>query len=496
VSLRLRLLAATGVVALLALAGADIATYQALRSFLVQRIDVSLTAAHLQLEPHLSSSSASDPSLGLGAPGTFVEVRDPNNNIVGTPVPSPRFGGPAATPKLPARISGFKTVTGRSREPTVAFTVSSTQPGGPQFHVRAWTLANGDQLILALPLSDTSATLHRLLVIETAVTAAALAAAVGLGLLAVRVGLQPLTKIEATADAIAGGDLDRRVPGDTAGTEVGSLARALNAMLNQIEGAFAARDATEAQLRSSEGRLRQFVADASHELRTPVAAVSAYAELFELGARDRPDDLERVMTGIRTETARMAQLVDELLLLARLDEGRNLERQPLDLAALAAEAIAAAATISGDWPTQLEAAEPVEVRGDSGRLRQALDNLLGNVRAHTPSGTRTTVSVTRHGDSAVVRIADDGPGLGTADAERIFERFYRADPSRSRDHGGSGLGLAIVAAIVHAHDGDITAAPNRGGGAGFTITLPLAGTDHDGSPGQPGGAARHPSTAA
>jgi two-component system OmpR family sensor kinase len=237
-----------------------------------------------------------------------------------------------------------------------------------------------------------------------------------------------------------------------------------------------ARDATEAELRTSESRLRQFVADASHELRTPVAAVSAYAELFDLGARDHPEDLERVMSGIRKETARMTDLVDELLLLARLDESRDLAREPVELVALAADAISAAAAIDSEWPTRLEADGAVEVQGDAGRLRQALDNLLTNVRAHTPPSTRTTVTVARRDESAVLRVADTGPGFDAADAPRLFERFYRADPSRSRDRGGSGLGLAIVAAIVHAHDGEVSAEPNPRGGAVFTITLPLAAT--------------------
>jgi two-component system OmpR family sensor kinase len=244
-------------------------------------------------------------------------------------------------------------------------------------------------------------------------------------------------------------------------------------MLGHIQGAFASRDATEAELRESEGRLRQFVADASHELRTPIAAVSAYAELFELGASSRPDDLNRVMSGIRSETARMGHLVEELLLLARLDEGRAIEYQPVELVSLASEAIQAAATINSNWPLRLQAAQPIEIMGDGPRLRQVLDNLLANVRAHTPQGTRATVTVERLGADAVVTVADDGPGLTDAEAKLVFERFYRADQSRSRDRGGSGLGLAIVAAIVNAHHGTVRATSNPAGGATFTITLPL-----------------------
>src|SRR5439155_3799215 len=216
--------------------------------------------------------------------------------------------------------------------------------------------------------------------IEVAVTAAALLAAAAFGWWLVRVGLRPLKEVEATADAIADGDLDRRVPGDDAKPEVGRLALAFNTMLGRIQDAFSARDATEA-------RLRRFVADASHELRTPVAAVSAYAELFERGANVRPDDLGRVMTGIRAETARMGDLVEDLLLLARLDEGRPLERKPVELVTVAAQAADASRAVGPDWPVHLEASTPVEVTGDSTRLRQVFDNLLGNVRAHTPPGT-------------------------------------------------------------------------------------------------------------
>jgi two-component system, OmpR family, sensor kinase len=474
VSLRVRLLAAAGAVTLLALLAADVATYSALRSFLLGRIDRSLNTAHVGVERRLAFASETGASgIGLIAPGAYVERRDAQGHIIGLPIPAGRFGRPEVVPRLPARIGGFRAPTGRGREPTATFTASSATAGGPQFRVRAWTLANGDQLILALPLDETAGTLHRLVAIEVAVTAAALVGAVGLGLLAVRLGLRPLVEIETTAEAIAGGDLDRRVPGDSARTEIGSLARALNAMLVQIQGAFDARNATEAELRDSEGRLRRFVADASHELRTPVAAVSAYAELFQLGASSRLDDLDRIMAGIRNESARMAELVEELLLLAKLDEGRALKRLPVELVSLVTQAIAAAVAISNDWPIHLEATGRVEVGGDADRLRQVLDNLLANVRAHTPPGTCTTVSVERNGTEAVIRVTDDGPGLADTDAERVFERFYRTESSRSQDNGGSGLGLAIVAAIVRAHDGTVRAGPNPTGGATFTISLPI-----------------------
>ena len=258
-----------------------------------------------------------------------------------------------------------------------------------------------------------------------------LAAVLLLGLWLVRVGLRPLGRIEHTAAAIAGGDLSQRVENDDPRTEVGRLGGALNTMLGQIEEAFDERTA-------SENRLRRFIADASHELRTPLAAVRAYAELFDRGARERPDDLERSMNGIQRESRRMGLLVDDLLLLARLDQGRPLERKPVELEDVARDAVEAARTLDPGREIELDAPAPVEVQGDRERLRQILDNLLANVRAHTPAGSAATVRVLNGGDSAVIEVADAGPGLSDEQLSHAFERFYRGDTSRSRDAGGAG----------------------------------------------------------
>ena len=340
--------------------------------------------------------------------------------------------------------------------------------------------------MLAAPLSGVAGTLGSLATIELAVTGGALVLAALLGWWLVRVGLRPLVAIERTAGAIARGELGQRVPGESPRTEVGQLAGALNVMLGRIQGAFAARDAKEAELRRSEERMRQFVADASHELRTPLAAVSTYAELFGRGADRRPDDLARVMAGIRTEAGRMGQLVGDLMTLAHLDEGRPLEQAPVELVSLSAEAVEAARAVGPAWHVRLEAAEPVEVTGDRARLRQVLDNLLSNVRAHTPRGTSATVVVGREGDQAVWRVEDDGPGIPPEHAGQLFERFYRADTSRSRaaidgryppgdtSGAGAGLGLSIVSALVTAHGGTISVGERPGGGASFTVRLPLS----------------------
>ena len=489
-SLRGRLVLAVAAIALVALIAADFATYSALRSFLFSRTDQALQQTASSLPPDLGDSSPlgnglrPKPTAGRGsseqppnvlqthAPGFYVEVLDPKGTTRLGPFPGYQQGGKKYSPKLPTHITGFgrKLPTGR-RE--VYFTASSTVAGGPQFQVLAVQQTDDDVLVLGMSLSDTVSTLNHLVIIELVVTGAALVAAVLLGLWLVRVGLRPLADVEDTADRIAAGELDQRVPGESDRTEVGRLANTLNVMLSRIEQAFAQRDATEAELRLSEERLRQFVADASHELRTPLAAVSAYAELFERGARERPEDLSRVMTGIRGETSRMGRLVDDLLLLARLDEGRPLERSSVELFSLAAEAVQTATTVGPGWPLTLEADKPVEIVGDAGRLRQVLDNLLANVRAHTPEGTAATVRISREGDEAVLAVTDQGPGMSEVQAAHIFERFYRADPSRSRANGGAGLGLSIVGAIVAAHGGRVTAEAEPGKGTSIVVHLPI-----------------------
>jgi two-component system OmpR family sensor kinase len=243
-------------------------------------------------------------------------------------------------------------------------------------------------------------------------------------------------------------------------------------MLARIEAAFEERRRSEAALRRSEERLRRFVSDASHELRTPVAAVRAYAELFRRGGDRHPEDLPRLMARIESEAARMGILVEDLLLLTRLDQGRALDQAPVDLGALATDAVEAARTLDPERPLTLSVEGSVEVLGDRDRLRQVVDNLLANVRTHTPPGAPAEVSIRLAGTRAVVDVADSGPGIDPADTERIFERFFRSDPSRARDRGGAGLGLSIVAAITEAHGGKASAANRPRGGAVFTIDLP------------------------
>ena len=466
-SLRARLVLGVIVLGAIGLAVANVATYASLRSFLIDRTDASLEQASPGIEHELQHSGCTGgrrPPPGV-APGDFVQVRTADGTVACSWQLTPLGETAPSPPALPDTID-----SGDAGQASY-FTVSARE-GGDRYRVRAATVAGTDAtLITATSLADVDATLRRLLAIMLLVTLAVLAALAVLGLWVVRVGLRPLDEIGTTAAAIAEGDLTRRVERAEPHTEVGRLGLALNAMLAQIESAFDAQAA-------SERRLRRFVADASHELRTPLAAVRAYAELFGRGADRRPDDLERAMTGIGRESERMTVLVEDLLLLARLDEGRPLEREPVELDEVVAEAVDAAVAVDPERPVELEA-EPVVVLGDRDRLRQVLDNLLSNVRAHTPAGSPVRVRVGSENGLAVVEVADSGPGMTSEEAARVFERFYRSDSSRSRATGGVGLGLSIVAAVAEAHGGAVSAHSTPGDGATFRITFPRNGGTPD-----------------
>jgi two-component system OmpR family sensor kinase len=343
----------------------------------------------------------------------------------------------------------------------------------PAYRLRVSLLSDGRQLVLGLPVTATDATLTHLVEVEVLVTAGALLLAVVAGWWLVHIGLRPLIEVERAAEDVAGGELGRRVPIGNPATEVGRLARVLNSMLGRIEDAFSARDRTEAELRDSEARMRRFLADASHELRTPLTAVAAYAELFEAGADERPEDLARVLAGIRRETGRMGDLVADLLLLARLDEARPLSLKPTELVLAAAHAVETAGAVEPGWPVTLIASRPIEVEADEVRMRQVMDNLLANVRAHTPRGTETVLTISEQGGDAVIEVADNGPGLSDEQLDRVFDRFYRGDSSRSRESGGSGLGLSIVRAILLKHGGTVGVANGPNGGAVFSVRLPV-----------------------
>ncbi|QFG69425.1 sensor histidine kinase [Ornithinimicrobium pratense] len=331
---------------------------------------------------------------------------------------------------------------------------------------------------VALPLDTTESTVRRLAVIITVIGLTTLVLVGVLGFFAVRRAFRPLTRIEDTAAAIAAGDLSRRVPPGGARDEVASLSESVNAMLAQIEQSFAVREA-------SEQRMRDFVADASHELRTPLATVKGYAELHRFGAMTDSEDVASAMRRIEGEATRMTALVEDLLTLTRWDSQPTMSPTRVDLTVLASDVVQDAIVRAPDrrvtlvplTPSARGAADeppaPVVV-GEDGALRQVLTNLVANALAHTPAGTPVQVAVGREGDRVVVEVRDHGTGLGPDAAERVFERFYRADKSRSRASGGTGLGLAIVAAIVGRHRGSVRYVPTPGGGATFRVELPAA----------------------
>lgn len=345
--------------------------------------------------------------------------------------------------------------------------------GGGDVRWRELTVATpSGTTTVAVKLTDIDATVERLVVLQVGIGAVVLVVLGFASYLVVRRSLRPLREVEEIAADIAAGDLHRRVPEWDQRTEVGRLSSALNGMLAQIQTAFAATAASEESARRSEERMRRFVADASHELRTPLATIRGFAELYRQGASTDP---EMVLSRIEGQAQRMGLLVEDLLLLARMDAQRPFDRHPVDLLAVAADAVHDARARAPQRRITLEVlpeSEPAEVLGDDARLRQVVGNLLGNALDHTPETADVTVRVGTDGADAVVEVADTGPGLDGDDAARVFERFYRADASRTRTSGGSGLGLSIVAAIVAAHGGTVGVDSAPGEGATFRVRLP------------------------
>ena len=332
------------------------------------------------------------------------------------------------------------------------------------YRVEAVALPGGT-LITAVPLDPTTQTLRSLIHVEVIVSIVVVLALLILGLWIVQFGLRPLEEMTETAGAIAAGDLTQRIRRPEERGEVGRLGSALNGMLSQIEAAFAERT-------SSETRLRRFVADASHELRTPLTSIRGYAELLRKDALGDEEARRRAAERIEHEASRMGLLVDDLLLLARLDQGRPPERFTVDLGALAHDAVEAARASDRDRSISLDVSGIVLVVGDAARLRQVIDNLVQNAAVHTPAGTPVHVTVRRQGSLAVIAVADEGPGLAVDQSERVFDRFYRGSEARTGE--GTGLGLSIVAALASAHGGRAFVRSEPGEGAIFTVELPAA----------------------
>ncbi|NJC71703.1 HAMP domain-containing histidine kinase [Planosporangium thailandense] len=478
----------TAILAAVALVIADVAGLTLLRSGLVSRVDAQLEAQ----------------ARGLSRVG-----QRPPPGIPRTPRPSPGFGSgsrvylyasdgtrlyasPSSTADEP-RLDNVAALEARAGDRP--FTVDGTEGA---WRVKVVEVPSGrdatghEYAVHAVSLHAIDVTAQTLLLVDAAVTALVIVLiAVAAGSV-VRIGLRPLTSMEKIATEIAGGDLSRRVPDADPHTESGRLGTALNTMLVRIEAALADRTA-------SERRLRQFLADASHELRTPLTSIQGFAELYRRGGAPPGPALDEAMGRIEAEVGRMRLLVNDLLLLARLDEERPLERSPVDLLAVAADAVRDAHVRVPSRFVQLAALddtsdtfEAVTVLGDESRIRQVVTNLLANALQHTPDSASVAVRVGRATTggadpaplavvgadlpagvpAAAVEVSDTGPGMNAEDARHVFERLYRADASRSRRHGGAGLGLAIVAAIVQAHGGRVELYTAPGAGARFRVLLP------------------------
>lgn len=354
----------------------------------------------------------------------------------------------------------------------VPVTVPSVDNSHAEWRAMTVRGPNGELTTVAIDLSNVESTMRALTWSQVGIGAAVLLVLGIAGYAVVHRSLRPLVEVEQTAAAIAAGQLDRRVPERDPRTEVGRLSLALNGMLAQIQRAVAASDASAEQARGSEERMRRFITDASHELRTPLTTIRGFAELYRQGAAR---DVEMLMGRIESESRRMGLLVEDLLLLARLDAQRPLERHRVDLLTLASDAVHDAQSIAPKRRIRLEVIDgpgTPEVLGDEMRLRQVLGNLVANALQHTPESAGITLRVGTGGDYAVLEVCDQGPGMSQEDAHRVFERFYRADSSRARASGGTGLGLSIVDSLVYAHGGTVSVTTAPGQGCRFTVSLP------------------------
>ena len=456
--MRIGLVAATLVLVACGLVTSGIAVTSILRHSLISRIDSTLLEAsrswaqaprRQSAPPYEGPDPGRPPSKfyvrGIGSDGTaFTAINDrnaepalpPNNDVGPNPVTLPSVNG--------------SDILWRA--------VSVRGPHG--------------LTTVAVDLSDVQHTVRSLVWLQFGIGVAVLAV-VGIASFAVvQRSLRPLSEVEQTAAAIAAGQLDRRVPERDPRTEVGRLSLALNGMLTQIQQAVASSVSSAEKARGSEDRMRRFITDASHELRTPLTTIRGFAELYRQGAAR---DVAMLLSRIESEASRMGLLVDDLLLLARLDVQRPLEQHRLDLLALASDAVHDAQAIDPERTIAMDVLDgpgTPEVLGDEPRIRQVLSNLVANALQHTPTSAAVTVRVGTDGDDAVLEVADKGPGMGQEDASRVFERFYRTDSSRARASGGIGLGLSIVDSLVHAHGGLVTVTTAPGEGCCFRVTLP------------------------
>jgi two-component system OmpR family sensor kinase len=544
IPLRVKLITATLALVAIALAVISTVSIVVFHGYLLRQADQQLRVA---VQPPKRFATLGGLGYGSALPGkSAVEVLDQKGKLL-----APRGTGldGGALPAVPADAAWIKAHTGK------LVTVPARSGGGswrvivepihftvqrmpftysPSNDVRLIptspaTPGQPGSLVLGVDLGSIGQTIRSLTIIDVAVSGVVIVLLAGVGVALVRASLRPLAEIEQTAGAIAAGDLSRRVPDRDPRTEVGSLGHSLNIMLGQIEHAFRARSASEATARYSEERMRRFVADASHELRTPLSVIRGFAEYYRQRGGLREGELDRMIKRVEDEAARMGVLVEDLLLLARLDQQRPIQCKPVDLLALAADAVQDARLLAPGRDIQLRIGSDGAflVLGDEARLRQIIGNLVNNALTHTPDGTPIRIGLrsaappdvptdatgpsaasapqangaapangapsasgaphAERGPQAVpptgppiasqavvLEVTDFGPGLTPQQAERVFERFYRADAARTRQTGGTGLGLAIVYALTAAHGGMASVESEPGKGATFRITLPMA----------------------
>ena len=486
-SLRNRLVVGVVVLSALGFIASDFAARSALQSFLVGQVDDQLASvaggSALRLDragiapdensaiPEDSTEDEADENVRKSKPAPAIRplrqvptaisvtLLDPTGNVLGI------IGGDLNTQEIGNYVNGL-TIHDVELCGDKPFTISAP---GADFRVLARVLPSElGSVVVAQSLDNVDNTIHQLQILFIFI---GLVALLLIGLASrkvIDIGLKPLAEVETTAESIAGGNLSARLPDAKPDTEVGRLVSSLNQMLTRIEGAFSAQ--TE-----SENRLRRFVADASHELRTPLTAIRGFAELNRQGAVQGKEATNELIVRIEKESMRMGALVEDLLLLARLDQSRELEKNPVNIRSAVEEVVASARAAGPEHPISISIPDgDIYILGDGNRVHQVIANLLANARTHTPVGTAISVVVTQDDNGTSISVTDKGPGLSNQDQERIFERFFRADPSRTRTTDeGSGLGLSIVDAVMRAHGGRVSVTSKLGEGATFTLFFPV-----------------------
>jgi two-component system OmpR family sensor kinase len=477
-SLKNRLVLGVVILGALGITGSDFAAQNAFRTFLIAQVDAQLeaisTTSGIRLDragitsEREETNNSNEPLFQPFEPirevpsEISISLLDRDGVVMGT------LGGAQSPQQVQNVISGLSVteLQGKAGKP---FTIEGNDRNRSEYRVLARILPGEiGSVLTAVSLDGVEKSINQLRFLFFAVGIVVLFFLAFIARRIIGISLKPLTQVEETAEAFAKGDYTARLPEARGDTEVGKLTWALNQMLSRIEESFEARKA-------SEDKLRRFVADASHELRTPLTAIRGFAELHRQGAIKGEEKTGELVRRIEQESIRMSTLVEDLLLLARLDQSREMERSPIDLKTLINEAVTSAKVAGPNHPIEVDLpSDDVFVLGDSMRIHQVVANLLANARTHTPTGTKIRLKLEEGEKGVSIEVSDNGPGLSKEDQARIFERFYRADPSRVRNGGeGTGLGLSIVDAVMRAHGGTVSVTSEVGHGATFKLFFPI-----------------------